>query len=102
VGKGEGTQTTNHLIHVYLIISFQVSISNRRLGICTNLYSRPLHTHPKSRDHETMRAQKEVSKGRPKTLPKPCIVVTDPLTFTFESKVSRDVFKKKMNIYIFF
>ena len=32
----------------------------------------------KSRDHEIVRAQKKVSKGRPKTLPKPRSVVMDP------------------------
>ena len=39
----------------------------------------PLHTHVKSRDHEIVRAQKKVSKGRPKTPSKLCSVVTDPL-----------------------
>ena len=38
----------------------------------------PLHTQAKSRDHEIVRAQKEVSKGCPNTPPKPCSVVTDP------------------------
>ena len=39
---------------------------------------RPLHTQAKSRDHEIVRAQKKVSKGRPKIPPKSCSVVTDP------------------------
>jgi hypothetical protein len=38
----------------------------------------PLHTRVKSRDHEIVRAQEKVSKGRPKTPPKSCRVVTDP------------------------
>jgi hypothetical protein len=37
-----------------------------------------LHTRAKSRDHEVVRAQKKVSKGRPKTPPKSCSVVMDP------------------------
>ena len=37
----------------------------------------PLHTWAKSRDHEIVRAQKRVFKGRPKTSPKSCSVVTD-------------------------
>jgi hypothetical protein len=40
--------------------------------------SGPLHAQAKSRDLEIVRAQKEVSKGRPKTPPKPCSVVTGP------------------------
>ena len=42
------------------------------------LYLGPLHTQAKSRDHEIVRAQKKVSKGRPNTPPKSCSVVTDP------------------------
>ena len=38
----------------------------------------PLHTRAKSHDHEIVRAQKKVSKGRPNTPPKSCSVVTDP------------------------
>ena len=38
----------------------------------------PLHMRAKNRDHEIVRAQKKVSKGRPKTLSKLCIVVTNP------------------------
>jgi hypothetical protein len=38
----------------------------------------PLHTRAKSRDHVIVRAQKRVSKGRPKTPLKTCIVVMDP------------------------
>ena len=37
-----------------------------------------LSTRAKSRDHEIVRAQRKVSKGRPKTSPKSGIVVTDP------------------------
>ena len=39
---------------------------------------RELHTRAKSHDHEIVTAQKKVSKGRPKTPPKSCSVVTDP------------------------
>ena len=38
----------------------------------------PLHTRAKSRDHEIVRAQKKVFKGRPNTPSKSCGVVTDP------------------------
>jgi hypothetical protein len=38
----------------------------------------PLHTQPKSYDHESVRALKKVSKGCPKTPPKSCSVVTNP------------------------
>jgi hypothetical protein len=37
----------------------------------------PLHTRAKSRDHEIVRAQSKVSKGRPNIPPKSCSVVTD-------------------------
>ena len=49
---------------------------------CTKLGNtdlEPLHTRAKSRDHEFVRAQKKVSKGRPNTPPKSSSVVTDPL-----------------------
>jgi hypothetical protein len=36
-----------------------------------------LPTQAKSRDHEIVRAQKKVSKGRPNTPPTSCSVVTD-------------------------
>jgi hypothetical protein len=39
---------------------------------------RPLHTRPKGHDHELVRAQKKVSKCRPKTPPKSHSVVMDP------------------------
>ena len=39
---------------------------------------RPFHTQAKSHDHEIVRAQERVSKGRPNTLPKSCSVVRDP------------------------
>ena len=38
----------------------------------------PLHTRAKRRDHEIVRAQKKVSKGRLETPPKSCSAVTDP------------------------
>ena len=38
----------------------------------------PLHTRANNRNHETVRAQKKVSKGRPHTPPSLCRVVTDP------------------------
>ena len=37
----------------------------------------PLHSWAKSRDHEIVRAQKKVFKGRPNPPPNPCSVVTD-------------------------
>ena len=37
----------------------------------------PLHTRAKSRDHEFVRAQKKVSKGRPNTPLKSCSVGTN-------------------------
>ena len=37
-----------------------------------------LYTRAKSHDHEIVRAQKKVSKGRPNTPPKSCHVVTGP------------------------
>ena len=47
--------------------------------MCKQTYSGPLHTRAKSRDHEIVRAPKQVSKGRrPKTPSKSCSVVTDP------------------------
>ena len=45
----------------------EVPLSLRCLG--------PLHTRSKSHDHEIVRAQKNVSKDRPKTPPKSCSVV---------------------------
>ena len=42
------------------------------------IYQGPLHTRAKSHDHEIVRAQKKVSKGRPNTPPKSCSVVMDP------------------------
>ena len=44
----------------------------------TGCYLGPLHTRAKSRDHDIVRAQKKVSKGRPNTPPKSCSVVMDP------------------------
>ena len=41
-------------------------------------YLGPLHTRAKSRDHEIVRAQKKVPKGRPNTPPNSCSVVTHP------------------------
>ena len=38
----------------------------------------PRHTRAKSCDHEILRAQKKVSKGRPTAPPKSCSVITDP------------------------
>ena len=53
-----------------LIINVLVESLHEDLG--------PLHTQAKCRDHEIVRAQKKVSKGRPKIPPKSCSVVTDP------------------------
>ena len=41
-------------------------------------YWGPLHTRAISRDHETVRAQKKVSKGRPNTPPTSWSVATYP------------------------
>ena len=41
----------------------------------------PLHTRAKSRDHEIVRAQQEVSTGRPNTPPRSCSVVTGPQVY---------------------
>ena len=38
----------------------------------------PLYMRAKSRDHEIVRTQKKVSKGRPNAPPKSCSVVTNP------------------------
>ena len=38
----------------------------------------PLQTRAKSHNHDIVRAQKKVVKGRPKTPPKSSCVVTDP------------------------
>ena len=38
----------------------------------------PLHIQAESCDHEIVRAQKKVSKGRPSTPPQSCRVDTDP------------------------
>ena len=48
------------------------------LSLVADLVRGPLHTQAKSRDHEIVRAQKKVFKGRPKTPPKSCGVVTNP------------------------
>ena len=46
---------------------------------CSSLYALgPLHIRVKSHDHEIVRAQKKVSKGRPNTPPKSPSVVMDP------------------------
>ena len=37
--------------------------------------SGPLHAQVKSRDHDIVRAQKKVSKGRSKALPKSCVTL---------------------------
>ena len=47
-------------------------------NLTLNLYLGPPHTRAESRDHEIMRAQNKVSKGRPNTPPNSCSVVTDP------------------------
>ena len=46
--------------------------------ISRNMHYGPLHTRAKSRDHEILRAQKIVSKGRLNTPPKSCSMVMDP------------------------
>ena len=47
------------------------------------------HTPAKSRDHEIVRAERKVSKGRPETLPKSCSVITHPRCGV-KSYVTRD------------
>jgi hypothetical protein len=54
-----------------------LSETNRICGTQIS-YLGPLHTRAKSHDHKIVRAQKKVSKGRRKTPPKSCSVVTDP------------------------
>ena len=49
------------------------------MGCGAHLYT--LHIRAKIRDHEIVRAQKEVSKGSPKTPSKSCSVVTDPQVY---------------------
>jgi len=44
----------------------------------TSHYLGSLHTRAKSRDHDIVRAQKEVSKGRPNAPPTSCSVVMNP------------------------
>jgi hypothetical protein len=41
----------------------------------------PLYTWARSRDYEVVRVQKKVFKGRPKTPPESCSVVTDPRVY---------------------
>jgi hypothetical protein len=52
-------------------LPFGLNLSCKYLG--------PLHTRAKSREHENVRAQEKVFKGRPNTPPESCSVVTDPL-----------------------
>ena len=59
-------------------------VTPRTRGHTTNTpvsYKGHFHTRAKSRDHVIVRAQKKVCKGRPKTPPKPCSVVTVPKVF---------------------
>ena len=53
----------------------------REQGACSMRNLGPLHTRAKSRDHDIVRAQKKVSKGRPKAPSKSCSVVTDPQVY---------------------
>ena len=53
-------------------------VSNSQYSFNTLPHRGPLHTRAKSRDHDIVRAQKKVSKGRPNTPPTSCSVVTDP------------------------
>jgi hypothetical protein len=74
------------LTHKYVDVLMQISISCQtsifakfmKISIIGALTLGPLHTQAKSHDFEIVRAQKEVSKGRPKTPPKSYSVVTGP------------------------
>ena len=75
---GWGGLRTNYQVpvaaaHPQLFCIFPVNY-----GATTAINLGPLHTQAKSRDHETVRAQKKVSKRLPNTLSKSCTVVTDP------------------------
>ena len=64
------TQGNIEAIHVFEDNLIACIVVHRCLG--------PLRTRAKSRDHEIVRAQEKVSKGRPKTPPKSCSAVMDP------------------------
>ena len=58
----------------YLFMDFMLG----EQGVCWYTLRATSHLRAKSRDHDIMRAQKKVSKGRPNTPPKSCHVVADP------------------------
>jgi hypothetical protein len=72
-----GYRTINQtiILEYYLFYSAYLSFV---ISIPPSLHLGPLRTRAKSRDHEIVRAQKKVSKGRPNTPPKSCSVVIDP------------------------
>jgi hypothetical protein len=51
---------------------------SRAFSLVCEVALRALHTQAKNRDHDIVRAQKKVSKRRPKTPPKSWSVVRDP------------------------
>ena len=64
----------SHFTNCLVTCQHQIkSLNQRILG--------PLHTRAKTRDHETLRAQKKVCRGRPNTPPQSCSVVTDPQVY---------------------
>ena len=69
--KGGSNGHSNHTDHM-------VDVSSSSSSSTCHPSLGPLHTRATSRDHEIVRAQKKVSKGRPNTLPKSCSVVMDP------------------------
>jgi hypothetical protein len=65
--------------------------------------SGPLHTRAKGRDHEIVRAQKEVLKSRPKTPPKSCSVVMHPQVYyevTCEQTLNQMLFQRFFFIHV--
>ena len=59
--------------HDVPIISGSFFLKNDLVHKLNQICLRPLHIQAKSLDHEVMRAQKKVSKGRPNTPSKSCI-----------------------------
>ena len=55
-------------------------LGRRARDLCCKMAAHlgPLHTRARSSDHEIVRAQMKVSKGRPNTPPELCGVVTGP------------------------
>jgi hypothetical protein len=66
---------SNTNLHLTLINLFSVAIP-KLVCVIKFPHTYLLHTRPKGRNHEIVRAQKKVSEGRPKSPPKSCSVVT--------------------------